>query len=582
MKDIRRSLAFLKPYRGITIFAFFCAIAGSVMNVLIPRMITILADMITLGIKTQIDIPGILKIAVLALTAIIIGFLFSYCQSFILSGVSQKMTRDVRMELSDKVDRISIAYLDSKSSGDILSRTTNDVLVFSKGFTTNLGTIVENAVTLVGCVVMMLISSIPLAIIVIVTTIFGTMIASGVSKVSKPLFKKSRAQLGSLNAYIDEMFSGHLIIKSFNCEKEVIEEFDRQNSDLSESDWKSQFISRMLSPIMMLVGNLAYVLVCIGGAYMMIKHGSITVGTIAAFILYVKQFSSPISSIANVNSTLQPAIAAQGRIFELLDSDEMDMLPPSDIENVKGEVIFDHVKFGYLPDQIIIKDFSAKIDPGMKVAIVGPTGAGKTTLVNLLMRFYELNGGSIKLDGIPIDKMSRKDLHSIFGMVLQETWVFEGSIRDNIIYSTEGITEERFNEVLKQTGLDSLIASFPDGADTVISEKMELSTGQTQLITIARAMIKNPAVLILDEATSSIDTRTELIIQKAIDTLTQNRTSFVIAHRLSTIRNADVIFVMKDGNVVEVGKHEELLKQNGLYSEIYNSQFADEKMESEA
>ncbi len=573
MHNIKRSSEFIKPYHRAFIIGVVLSILGAAMNILIPGQISKLADVIMEGISGVMDMTAIRNVTITGVVLTLLYFVFSYMQSVMLYDVSQKMTSDIRIRLSNKLDRLPLSYLDGVSSGDILSRTTNDVTLFSKAFSTNLGTIASNSVTLVGCIIVMFISSWQLAIAAILATLVGTFITTVISKYSRPLYKKSRDQMGTINAYIDEMFSGHLILKAFNCEREVSEEFDRQNEALSQSSWKAQFLSSLMTPVMIFAGNLAYVAVCVFGAYLMIRNAGVTIGTIAAFIIYVKLFGSPLSSLASVAAAMQPALVAQDRIFELLDTQEVEFLPPGQNTAAKGEVVFDHVSFGYLPGQTIIKDFSAKIEPGMKVAIVGPTGAGKTTLVNLLMRFYEVNSGNIILDGTPIKEMAVEDLHSILGMVLQETWVFEGSIRDNIIYSTQNVSEERLKEVLKSTGLDRLVEAYPDGADTVISERMELSTGQIQLITIARAMIKDPSVLILDEATSSIDTRTELLIQSAIDKLIAGRTSFVIAHRLSTIRNADVIFVMKDGDIVETGNHDELLKKGGLYSELYYSQF---------
>ncbi len=574
MRNLLKAARFMAPYKKTAILAVCFAILGSLMNVLIPRQISSLADIIRNGIGGQIDLGAVERTVLIGAIAILLGFVFNYGQSFLLTGVSGKMTRDIRIRLSDKLDRLPLSRMDGMSAGDLLSRTTNDVSMFSETFTTNLGTIASNAVLLVGCLVMMLINSPLLTVVVVITTILGLLVSTALTKVSTPKFIASRTLLGKVNGFIEEILTGHLVVKAFNCEDEVKEAFDKQNEELASSDWKSQFISSLLMPVMVFAGNLSYVAVCVVGSYLMINGGGISIGTIIAFILYANMFSGPLSSFASISASLQPAFAAQDRIFELLEADEMEDRQKTGLTSVRGQVTFDHVKFGYLPDQTIIQDFSADIQAGMKVAIVGPTGAGKTTLVNLLMRFYELNAGHILLDGIPISEMSREDLHRVLGMVLQETWAFRGTIRENIIYSTENVSEERFQEVLRETGLDHLISVFPDGAETEISEKMELSAGQLQLITIARAMIKDPSVLILDEATSSIDTRTEMLIQQALDSLTANRTSFVIAHRLSTIRNADMIFVLKDGDIVEVGKHEELLKQKGLYSELYYSQFA--------
>ncbi|MCR4850222.1 MAG: ABC transporter ATP-binding protein/permease [Lachnospiraceae bacterium] len=577
MRKFKQVAGFIAPYKGIVIIALICAVLGSLMNVLIPRQIGQMADIITAGINTTIDLGAIKKIAIISVLLVVIGFILNYLMGFWLSGFSQSLLRDMRMKLSDKLDRLSISYIDGMSTGDILSRTTNDVTVFSKAYSTNLGTIASNLVLFTGCVVMMLVTSPILTLVVIASTIAGSIVSGLLAKVSRPYFKTSSSQLGRINAYIDEVLSGHLIVRAFNCEAEARKEFEKLNGELAVSDWKSQFFSSFMHPVMTFTGNLAYVAVCIVGAYLMMQGKGITIGTIAAFILYVKQFSSPIASLAQSVSNLQPAFAVQERIFELLEADEIRNIDSIGLTDVKGEVVFDNVRFGYLPGQTIIHGFSAKVEPGMKVAIVGPTGAGKSTLVNLLMKFYEPDSGYIMLDGRPIEEISDEDLHSVMGMVLQETWVFDGTIRDNIVYSTPDVSDERFNEVLKETGLDNLVETYPDGADTEISEKMELSAGQVQLITIARAMIKDPAVLILDEATSSVDTRTEMIIQGAIDKLTAGRTSFVIAHRLSTIRNADIIFVMKDGDIVETGNHNELLQKGGLYSELYYSQFADKE-----
>lgn len=577
MRKFKQVAGFIAPYKGILIIALICSVLGSLMNVLIPRQIGQMADIITAGIYTTIDLGAIKRIAIISVLLVVIGFILNYLMGFWLSGFSQSLLRDMRMKLSDKLDRLSISYIDGMSTGDILSRTTNDVTVFSKAYSTNLGTIASNLVLFIGCVVMMFVTSWMLTLVVICSTIVGSIVSGILARVSRPYFKNSSSQLGRINAYIDEVLSGHLIVRAFNCEAEARTEFEKLNGELATSDWKSQFFSSFMHPVMTFTGNLAYVAVCIFGAYLMMQGKGITIGTIAAFILYVKQFSSPIASLAQSVSNLQPAFAVQERIFELLEADEIRQVDSIGLSDVKGEVVFDNVRFGYLPGQTIIHGFSAKVEPGMKVAIVGPTGAGKSTLVNLLMKFYEPDSGHIMLDGRPIEEISDEDLHSVMGMVLQETWVFEGSIRDNIVYSTPDVSNERLNEVLKETGLDNLVETYPDGADTEISEKMELSAGQVQLITIARAMIKDPAVLILDEATSSVDTRTEMIIQGAIDKLTTGRTSFVIAHRLSTIRNADIIFVMKDGDIVETGNHNELLQKGGLYSELYYSQFADKE-----
>ena len=573
-KNIRKSLKLLADYKLLIALAFICAIAASVMNVITPQKIGNIADIIKDGLSTQIDFDALKQTSLIGGVIVFVGFLFAFGREFITETVSQVMTRDLRIKISDKLERLPIRTIDTISPGDLISRSTEDISIFTKAFVTNLGDILANTILIIGSFVMMVYSSWFLAIFVIIAIVLGIVVNRILANKSSPRYLRQRSALGEINTRIEESLTGFLVVKSFHCEDEIREDFRQRNEELCEVSRKARFFSGLMMPVMVFSGNFAYVVVCFTGAFMMFRGwNGVTFGTIAAFILYVRMLSSPLSKIAKSVSQMQPAFAASVRIFEILDAQERNDDKGIKLEDVKGEVCFDHVGFGYLPDQPVIHDFTAKVEPGMKVAIVGPTGAGKSTMVNLLMRFYDTDKGSIKIDGIPVNEISEKSLHDCLGMVLQETWTFTGTIRDNLVFSTPDVTDEKLDDVVRKTGLSHLIATLPDGVDTVISEQSCLSSGQIQLITIARVMLKDPQILILDEATSSVDTRTEILIQKAIDSLTEGRTSFVIAHRLSTILNADMILVMKDGDVVEIGKHHDLLSKGGLYAEIYNSQF---------
>lgn len=578
MKDgsVRKSLHILGDYKKQIVLAFMCAIGSSVMSVMIPRLVGKLADIIKDGYDAGIDFGVLRRSTAVCVAVILLGFLFSLAREYITATVSQTMTRDLRIRMSDKLERLSIPDMDAHSVGDLISRSSEDISTFSRAFATNVGDIIANGILIIGSFAVMIYYSPLLALFVIAAVLLGIWVNRVLAAKAAPRFKSQRKELGKLNNIIEENLSGFMIAKSFNSEDEVIEDFRTRNETLYDSTFKARFLSGMMMPVMVFFGNFAYVVVVLTGSLMMSsgKFG-ITFGTITAFILYVRMFSGPLSKIAKSFSQMQPAFAASARLFEIFEETEISDEGTKELGNVKGEVTFEHVKFGYVPNRPVIHDFSVTVSPGMKVAIVGPTGAGKTTLVNLLMRFYDPEGGCIRIDDVPVKEISRKSLHRTLGMVLQETWVFTGTIRDNLVFSTEGVTDERLEEVLLETGLSHMLSTLPEGVDTIISEKTGLSAGQTQMITIARAMLKDPQILILDEATSSVDTRTELLIQKAIDHLVEGRTSFVIAHRLSTIVNADLILVMKDGDVVETGKHEELLAGGGLYAEIYNSQFDD-------
>lgn len=569
---LKKMLPYYKKYQLRIVFGILLGIGGSVMNVFIPKYIKGISNVIQEGMQSTIDFKIIWKMAVIAIVVIITGCLLRLFQIMVMASVSRNLTKDMRSAMGDKMDRITMSYYDTTVIGDVLSRVTDDISTFSKAISGNLSNIIFSLIMIITCIAMMFTFDIYLTICVVASTILGTMINRVIMKKNKAANKAQRKLLGKMNGSIEENFTGHLVIKAYNCESEVLENFNTNNEQLYESVWKSNFFQGTMAPIMTFISNMAYVIVCVVGAILVINNKT-DIGTIIAFIIYVKMFSNPISELASDIGKLQPAFASAERVFEFLDTEENIDDGQEALSSVKGRVVFDHVKFGYLKNQIILKDFSATIEPGMKVAIVGPTGAGKSTLVNLLMRFYELNAGNIYIDGVSIKDLSRKQLHSMIGMVLQETWCFDGSIRENIVYSTEGISEEKLNDVIDKVHLTSFVNSLPDGVDTLLTEHSSVSAGQKQLITIARAMIKNAPILILDEATSSVDTRTEIYIQNALDELTKGRTSFVIAHRLSTIQNADIIFVLKDGDIIETGNHEELLNKGGFYSELYNSQF---------
>ena len=569
---LKKMLPYYKKYQLRIVFGILLGIGGSVMNVFIPKYIKGISNVIQEGMQSTIDFKIIWKMAVIAIVVIITGCLLRLFQIMVMASVSRNLTKDMRSAMGDKMDRITMSYYDTTVIGDVLSRVTDDISTFSKAISGNLSNIIFSLIMIITCIAMMFTFDIYLTICVVASTILGTMINRVIMKKNKAANKAQRKLLGKMNGSIEENFTGHLVIKAYNCESEVLENFNTNNEQLYESVWKSNFFQGTMAPIMTFISNMAYVIVCVVGAILVINNKT-DIGTIIAFIIYVKMFSNPISELASDIGKLQPAFASAERVFEFLDTEENIDDGQEALSSVKGKVVFDHVKFGYLKNQIILKDFSATIEPGMKVAIVGPTGAGKSTLVNLLMRFYELNAGDIYIDGVSIKDLSRKQLHSMIGMVLQETWCFDGSIRENIVYSTEGISEEKLNDVIDKVHLTSFVNSLPDGVDTILTEHSSVSAGQKQLITIARAMIKNAPILILDEATSSVDTRTEIYIQNALDELTKGRTSFVIAHRLSTIQNADIIFVLKDGDIIETGNHEELLNKGGFYSELYNSQF---------
>ena len=578
-KDLKgaaqKLLAYGKDILPQFILAFSASVLSVIMNLFGPDNLSKMTNIIEAGMKAgAVDIPAVMRVAIRALIFYLVGSLLILIQSLNLNRASQKLMRQMRNDICHKLNRIPLKSFDSSSFGDVLSRVTNDVDTIGMSLNMASSSVVSSIVTFIGCTIMMLITNVKLTLIVLTCSILGFMLVNVIIRKSQGYFTRRQSFLGLMNGHIEEMYAGHLIVKAYNGEEESRETFEYLNDQLFENNWKSQFISGITFPLMELLSNLGYVAVCVFGA-MMAKNGQIPFGTIIAFVIYVRMFTMPMSMVANAITNLQSAAAACERVFEFLDVEEMEdeSYKTKRMENIRGDVEFSHVHFGYDPDKIIINDFSANIEAGRKVAIVGPTGAGKTTMVNLLMRFYELNGGKITIDGIDTRDVTRENVHEQFCMVLQDSWLFEGTIRDNIVYSMKDVSDERVIEACKMVGLHNYISGLPNGYDTILSEDSNMSAGQRQLMTIARAMIQNAPLLILDEATSSVDTRTEQLVQDAMDLLTTGRTSFTIAHRLSTIRNADIILVMKDGDIVETGTHEELLEKGGFYSDLWTSQF---------
>lgn len=579
-KDFKQAISALIKYCGkyvpVIITAMVMAALGAVLRVIGPEFLSRITEEIEQGIVTGINMDNIAKLGVILIVLYTLSGIFGYFQSFIMATVTQKLTRKMRDDISHKVNRLPLAYFDKVTYGDVLSRVTNDVDAIGNALNMSIGQLMSAVALFFGSLIMMYVTNWILASVAVVSTLLGFVMMVLIISKSQKYFVIQQRELGLINGHIEEIYSGHEVVKAYNGENQAISYFDKINDRLFGSAWKSQFLSGLMMPLMAFIGNLGFVCVCVTGAALVL-NGRIEFSVIVAFMVYVRLFAQPLSQIAQSFTSLQSAAAAGERVFEFLGEKEMedesaktDYLDPQD---TNGNVVFKNVKFGYNPDNIIIHDFNMQAKSGQKIAIVGPTGAGKTTLVNLLMRFYELNGGSISIDGHPIDGLKRSNVHDLFGMVLQDTWLFEGTVRENIVYDKQGITDEMLDEVCKTVGIDHLVKSLPNGYDTVLNENANLSAGQKQLITIARAMIENAPLLILDEATSSVDTRTEQLIQKAMDKLTEGRTSFVIAHRLSTIKNADLILVLKDGDVVESGTHTQLLEKSGFYADLYNSQF---------
>ena len=567
---------FCKPYFPAIAVALVCAVGGTIFTIIGPDKLSELTDVISAGLMGGIDMAAVTRIAATLAVMYGLSFLLSVLQGQLMTGVTQKASQQLRESISKKVNRLPIDYYNKTTFGDILSRVTNDVDTIGQTIQSSIITFVSAVVTLVGCLVMMFVTNWVMTLSAIAATLLGFLLITLITSRSQKYFVARQQELGEINGHIEEAYSGHTVLRVYNAERQFSETFENLNEKLYNASWKSQFLSGLMMPVMNFVGNLGYVTVCVVGALLAL-NGSITFGVIVAFMVYVRLFTSPLSQIAQALTSLQSASAAAGRVFEFLEAEEMEdeSGKTGTLQNPTGQVTFSHVKFGYTPGRPIIKDFNLDVKPGQKVAIVGPTGAGKTTLVNLLMRFYELNGGSISMDGVNLHDITRENVHDLFGMVLQDTWLFEGTIRENLCYGKAGITDGQLDRACKAVGLLHFIRALPHGYDTVLDASVSLSEGQKQLLTIARAMIEDAPMLILDEATSSVDTRTEILIQKAMDELTKGRTSFVIAHRLSTIKNADIILVLRDGDVVESGSHEELLEKGGFYAELYNAQFSD-------
>ena len=567
-------ILYCKNYLPAIITALIVAVAGTILQIAGPDKLKDMTNEITKGFMGTIDVNAVVKIAIVLIFFYVGSFLLSFIQSFVMASVTQRISKNLRTGISQKVNKLPLKYFDKVSYGDVLSRVTNDVDTIGQTLNQSIGTLVTAVTMFVGAIIMMFYTNWILALTAVGSTIIGFVLMILITKNSQKYFTAQQKQLGDINGHIEEVYSGHNVVKVYNGGKEAKQTFEVINDKLYSSGWKSQFMSGLMMPIMAFIGNFGYVCVCVIGAVLAV-NGTISFGVIVDFMLYIRLFTQPLSQLAQAVQNLQRTAAASERVFELFDEEEIgnEEHKTKTLPRIQGNVDFDHVKFGYDKDKTIIHDFTAHIKAGQKIAIVGPTGAGKTTIVNLLMRFYEIDGGQIRLDGTPISEVTREDVHSQFCMVLQDSWLFEGTIRENIIYSKQGITNEQVIAACKAVGLHHFIKTLPNGYDTLLNDKANLSVGQKQLVTIARAMIQNAPLLILDEATSSVDTRTEVIIQQAMDRLMEGRTSFVIAHRLSTIRNADMILVMKDGDIIESGDHDELLKEGKFYAGLYNSQF---------
>lgn len=575
----------MKPYiRGFQL-PFLLAVIGAIVSVTVtvigPDKLKEITNTITKGLTPTatgmipgIDLDKVGKIALTLVILYVISAVVGYIQSFTVATIVQRFSQRLRKAIQTKIDKVPLNYFDSHSQGDTLSRVTNDVDLLGQSLNQSLGTLVTSTMLLIGSIFMMFHSNVSMALTAIGSVLIGFVLVMVIMGSSQPLFKRQQNNLAAINGYVEEIYSGHNVVTSYNAAGETSETFKKLNTNLYKSMWQSQFLSGIMMPLMIFVGNFGYVMVCVVGAVKVI-NGDITMGDVVAFMSYVRIFSQPLSQIAQAFTQMQSATAAMSRVFEFLEEDEMEdeSVKERQLSDVKGEVTFDNVFFGYSKEKTIIHDFSAVAKPGQKVAIVGPTGAGKTTIVNLLMKFYEIDRGQITIDGVDTRLMTREEVHDQFSMVLQDTWLFEGTIKENLIYNQENITDEQVVAAAKAVGVHHFIMTLPKGYDTYLDNSVTLSIGQKQLLTIARALLKDSPLLILDEATSSVDTRTEELIQKAMDKLMEGRTSFVIAHRLSTIRNADLILVMKDGNIIEQGNHDDLMQQGGFYADLYNSQF---------
>lgn len=576
-KEISRLIRYLKPFLPLLIVSMTLIIASTVIRIIGPDKLGDLTSLISNSFKTGVPytMSEIWKIGKLLIVLYVFGAVFTYIANFLIGSVCFKMSQKLRCEIQQKVNKLPLKYIDKTPYGDVLSIVTNDIDIIGDALYSSTSSLVGAIVLFIGSLTMMFVTNWILALCAIGSTVLGFGFMTIIIKKSQKYFVMQQNKLAEINSVVEEVYSGQSIIRAYNAKDETKQKFESANKGLATSGWKSQFFSGTMHPLMSFVGNFGYVVVCVVGAILFSKN-MIDFGVITAFMIYVRLFTNPLSQIAQAMTSVQTAAAASERVFNFLEEEEVSDESQKDVKipEIKGNVKISHVKFGYDPERTIINDFSANVKAGQKVAIVGPTGAGKTTIVNLLMRFYEMNDGDIKIDGVSIKEMSRSQLRDIFSMVLQDTWLFEGTIRENLVYNKTGITNDDLDRVCKACGLEHFIKTLSNGYDTVLSDETNVSVGQKQLLTIARAMLQNSPMLILDEATSNVDTRTENLIQQAMDKLTAGRTSFVIAHRLSTIKNADLILVLKDGDVVESGNHKELIKQKGFYAEIYNSQFS--------
>ncbi len=573
---LKKLFHYMKKYVPLIIISLILAILSSILVIIGPNKLSDLTNEISNGIMSKINIDAVKSISIFLLIIYVVGSIFDYIQGFIMSTVSNKFAQSLRTQISNKINKLPLKYFDNHSYGDILSRVTNDVDTINMALQQSLGTLVSAITLFLGSIVMMFYTNWILALTGIFSSLFGFIFMFVILAKSQKYFNARQVELGKLNGHIEEIYSNHNVVKVYNGNSEASEKFDALNKSVYNCNRKSQFLSGLMPPIMNFIGNFGYVAVCIVGA-LLVMNNYITFGVIVAFMVYVRLFTGPLSQIAQGMTNLQTTAAASERVFEFLEEPEMDnqenISKILNLKDAKGNIVFDHIKFSYDDEKTVIKDFSCTVKSGQKVAIVGPTGAGKTTMVNLLMKFYNITDGDIKIDGISIKDLSRENIHDLFVMVLQDTWLFNGTIRDNIKYNNTKISDEEIMKACKVVGIDKFINSLPNGLSFEITDSQSISAGQKQLLTIARGMLKNAPFLILDEATSNVDTRTEELVQKAMDKLTEGKTSFIIAHRLSTIKNADMILVMNEGNIIEQGNHEELMEKNGFYAELYNSQF---------